>query len=620
MAKDRQYENRKIVISGILIAVVLVYLIRLFLLQISTDDYKKNADSNALLKKIEYPSRGAIYDRNGKLLVYNQPVFDVLVTMNELKDLDTLDFCRTVKIDKEFFKSRMEEVKNRSKNPGYSRYTPQIFLSLLTAEECGVLQEKLFKFPGFEVQQRNIREYSSGLAAHVLGDIGEISSRELEKDSDEYYNPGDYIGKSGLERYYEKQLRGTKGVQILLRDVRGRIKGRYMNGKYDQAPKPGQDLVLGLDNRLQELGERLMHGKIGAIVAIEPKTGEVLCMVSSPTYNLREMAGKQRRKIFSRLFLDPTKPLYNRAIQGVYPPGSTFKPAQGLIFLQEGIITPSTAFPCAHGFRLGRLRVGCHSHSSPLSLVHAIETSCNSFFCWGLYHMMRNPKYTNTDSALTVWKNHIVSLGFGYRTGLDLNEELRGFIPNSAFYDKRYGDGRWTGATIIHTAIGQAEIGATPLQIANLSACIANSGYFIAPHLVKRLESEALDPLFRKKRHATIDSHYFRYIQQGMRAAAIGGTCRGLTTIMPGHEPCGKTGTAQNRGKDHGAFMGFAPMNNPKIAIGVYVENGGFGATYAVPIGGLIMELYLSGKLSEANEARAEQLSNVVIHYDNQER
>ncbi|MFA6872569.1 MAG: penicillin-binding protein 2 [Bacteroidaceae bacterium] len=620
MAKDRQYENRKFVISGILIAVVLVFLTRLFLLQISTDNYKKNADSNALLKKIEYPSRGVIYDRNGKLLVYNQPVYDVLVTMNEVKDLDTIDFCRTVKIDKEFFKKRMEEVKDRSKNAGYSRYTPQIFQSLLTAEECGVLQEKLFKFSGFEVQQRNIREYSSGLAAHVLGDIGEISSKELEKDSDEYYTPGDYIGKSGLERYYEKKLRGTKGVQILLRDVRGRIKGRYMDGKYDQTPKPGQDLTLGLDNRLQELGERLMHGKIGAIVAIEPKTGEVLCMVSSPTYNLRDMAGKQRRKIFSQLFLDPRKPLYNRAIQGVYPPGSTFKPAQGLIFLQEGIITPSTAYSCAHGFRLGRLRVGCHSHRSPLSLKYAIETSCNSFFCWGLYHMMRDPKYTRTDSALTIWKNHIVSLGFGYRTGLDLNEELRGFIPNAAFYDKRYGNRRWSGATIIHIAIGQAEIGATPLQIANLGACIANSGYFIAPHLVKKVAGETLNPLYRKERHSTINSNYFQYIQQGMRAAAIEGTCRGLSTIMPDNEPCGKTGTAQNRGKDHGAFMGYAPMSNPKIAISVYVENGGFGATYAVPIGGLMMELYLNGKLSEANEAKAEQLSNVIIHYDDQER
>lgn len=619
MAKDRQYENRKFVISGILVAVVLIYIVRLFALQISTDDYKKNADSNALLKKIEYPSRGIIYDRQGRLMVYNQPVYDVTVVMNEIENLDTLDFCQTVKISREDFVKRMEVVKDRNRNPGYSRYTHQIFLSLLSAEESGVLQEKLFKFSGFYVQQRNIRRYTSDIASHVLGDIGEISQIELDKDSGNYYSPGDYVGKAGIERFYEKQLRGTKGIQVLLRDVRGRVKGQYMDGEYDQSPVPGKNLTLSIDSGLQALGERLMQHKIGAIVAIEPKTGEVLCMVSSPTYQLSTMSGKQRRKVFSGLFLDPTKPLYNRASQGVYPPGSTYKPAQGLVYLQEGIISTKTLFPCTGGFRLGRLKVGCHPHAAPLPLVPAIATSCNAYFCWGLYYMMRNKKYPDVDSALTVWKDHMVSMGFGYRLGVDV-EESRGFIPNVKYYDNAYGNNRWNGATIIHIGIGQAEIGLTPLQVANLGATIANKGHFITPHVVRKIEGEELDPLFLNPRHTTIEPRHYEPIQQGMRAAVTGGTCRGLLNIMPEHEACGKTGTAENKGKDHGAFMGFAPYSDPKIAIAVYVENGGFGATYAVPIGGLIMELYLSGKLSPANEALAERLSNTVIHYGSQER
>ncbi len=620
MAKDHQYENRKFVISGILIAVVLIYIIRLFFLQISTDDYKKNADSNALLKKIEYPSRGIIYDRQGRLMVYNQPVYDVTVVTNEIENLDTLDFCQTVKITPEDFIKRMETLKDRKRNPGYNRYTHQIFLSLLSAEECGVLQEKLFKFSGFYVQQRNIRRYTSDIASHVLGDIGEISQKELDKDSLNYYNPGDYVGKAGVERSYEQYLRGVKGMQILLRDVRGRVQGQYMDGEYDRTPIPGKNLTLSIDSGLQALGERLMQHKIGAIVAIEPKTGEVLCMVSSPTYQLSTMSGKQRRKVFSGLFLDPMKPLYNRAVQGVYPPGSTYKAAQGLVYLQEGIITPSTLYPCTGGFRLGRLKVGCHPHGAPTSLVPALSTSCNAYFCWGLYYMMRHKKYPSVDSALTVWKDHMVSMGFGYRLGLDLDEESRGFIPNVKFYDNRYGDNHWNGATIIHIGIGQAEIGLTPLQVANLGATIANGGYFITPHVVRGIEGEELDPLYRNPRYTTVEARHYEPIQQGMRAAVLGGTCRWLSAHTPEIEACGKTGTAQNKGKDHGAFMGYAPYSDPQIAVSVYVENGGFGATYAVPIGGLIMQHFLNGKLSAANEELAERLSNTVIHYGTQER
>ena len=610
-------DNRRFVIGGLAVAVVVIYIIRLFTLQILSDDYKKNADSNAFLKKIQYPSRGLITDRNGKLLVYNEPAYNLNVVMNEQHGIDTLDFCRTLGITKEFYIERMLEIKNSVKNPGYSRHTEQLFLSQIPAEEFSQIEEKLFKFKGFHVERRSIRRYAYGVGAHILGDVGEVSQKNI--DDDDYYRPGDFIGKMGVERSYEKQLRGEKGMEILLRDVHGRIKGRYMNGAFDSQPEPGHNLKLGIDINLQALGERLMQHKIGAIVAIEPATGEILCMVSSPTYDLREMSGKQRRKTFSRLFLDPHKPLYNRAVQGVYPPGSTFKAAQGLVYLEEGIVNTSTLYPCPHGFRLGRLKVGCHGHASPISVVPALSTSCNAYFCWGLYYMMRHKQYPDADSALTVWKDHMVSMGFGYRLGTDLPEEVRGFIPNASFYDKRYGKGRWTGATIIHIGIGQAEIGLTPLQIANLGATIANRGYFITPHLARRIEGGTIEERYRTPRHTSVRPEYYDIVRQGMRSAAIGGTCHFLNT-MPELQACGKTGTAQNKGRDHGAFMGFAPMENPKIAIAVYVENGGFGATFAVPIGGLLMQQYLQGKLSERNEAVAERISNTVIHYGLQER
>ena len=608
------FENRRYIIACVLIAIVLIYLVRLFMLQLFTDDYRHSANSNALLRQAIYPARGIIYDRNGKILVYNQPMYDVLVITSEIKDLDTLSLCHTLSMPIEVFRSRLSNVKDRSKNPYYSRYTPQIFLPMITSEESGRLQETLFRHKGFHVRRRDIRRYSTTLGAHILGDIGEISERELERDSIGYYRPGDYVGKSGVERFYEKELRGVKGVQILLRDVKGRIQGKYMDGQHDSLPRPGKALTLSIDSGLQALGERLMQHKIGAIVAIEPKTGEILCMVSSPTFDLSTMSGKDRRQTFNKLFADPFKPLLNRAIGGTYPPGSTFKTAQGLIFLQEEIITPSTTYPCPGGFVLGRLRVGCHPHGAPTALNYSLSTSCNAYYCWGLYNMMRNRKYPNVDSALTVWKDHMVSMGMGYRLGIDLNEEVRGFIPNADFYNDRYKH-NWSGATIVHISIGQAEITTTPLQIANLGAIIANGGYFITPHLAHSIDGSQIAEQYRTKRYTTIDAKHYEEIRAGMRSAAVSGTCRWLNT-MPELQACGKTGTAQNRGRDHGAFLGFAPFDDPKIAIAVYVENGGFGATLAVPIGGMIMQQYLTGKLSPANEARAVQISNTTLRYD----
>jgi penicillin-binding protein 2 len=618
MIKDYELEKRKYVIAGAAVFIVFVYLLRLFVLQISTDDYKKYADNNAFLNKIQYPSRGAIYDRNGELLVYNQPAYDITMVPKEVVNLDTTDLCLTLNITREQFDRIMTDMTDRHKNPGYSRYTNQLFMSQLSAEETGVFQEKLFKFPGFYVQRRTIRQYTYNSAAHALGDIGEVSMRDIEND--DYYIRGDYIGKQGIEKSYEKYLRGEKGVEILLRDAHGRIQGHYMDGKFDRPSKPGKDLTLGLDIQLQMLGERLMQNKIGSIVAIEPETGEILCMVSSPNFDPHLMIGRQRGKNHVMLQKDKRKPLLNRAMMGTYPPGSTFKAAQGLTFLQEGIITEtSPAFPCYHGFIHGNLHVGCHSHGSPLPLIPAIATSCNSYFCWGLYRMFGDRKYGSPQKAITVWKDHMVSQGFGYRLGVDMPGEARGFIPNAQFYDKPYNK-RWSGLTVISISIGQGEITATPLQIANLATTIANRGHFITPHIVKEIQDNQLDSLYRVTRYPTIERRHYESVVKGMRAAVTGGTCRIAEAIFPGGQICGKTGTAQNRGHDHSVFMGFAPMDHPKIAIAVYVENGGFGAVYGVPIGALMIEQYLNGKLSEASEEKAEEYSNRVIMYGDEER
>ena len=609
---------RRFVIGGVAVFIVIVYLIRLFMLQITSDDYKKSADSNAFLKKIEYPSRGNILDRQGKLLVFNQPSYDIMVVMNEAKGrLDTLEFCQTLGITREEFDRRMETMKDRNRNPGYSRYTQQLFMSQLSDKDFSVFQEKMFRFPGFYVQKRTVRQYSYNMAAHVLGDVAEVSPADIEED--DYYQPGDYIGKLGVERRYEKELRGEKGIQILLRDAHGRVQGRYKNGELDHRAKPGKNLTLGIDADLQLLGERLLEGKIGSIVAIEPSTGEVLCMVSSPSYDPRMMVGRQRSKNHRLLSQDVWKPLLNRSIMGQYPPGSTFKTTQGLTFMTEGVITPSTMYPCGHGFNFKGLHVGCHGHAAPLPLVPALSTSCNGYFCWGLYHMINTniSKYKTVQNAMDTWRDYMVSMGFGYPLGIDLPGEKRGMIPNSQFYDKRY-KGSWNGLTVISIAIGQGEVNATPLQIANLGATIANRGYYYVPHVVKKVQGEPLDTAFTRKHYTKATREAYDYVVQGMRSSAIGGTCHELAKYD--FMACGKTGTAQNKGHDHSVFMGFAPMDEPKIAVAVYVENGGWGATYGVPIGGLIMEQYLKGKLSEASEAKAQAIQEKRIAYGTTDR
>lgn len=608
MSDEPNYINRKYILGGIAVAVVIIYLIRLFSLQLMSDDYKKNADSNAFRKEIQYPSRGLILDRKGRLLVYNESSYNIMVVMNDQRGIDTLDFCQTVGITKDFYIKRMDEIKSKI---SYSRYTPQLFMSQIPAEEFSVFREKLFRFKGFSVEKRSVRHYTTGLGAHLLGDVGEVNDKDIAND--DYYQSGDFIGKLGVERSYEKELRGEKGMRIMLRDVHGRTQGHYQNGKYDKAPVPGKDVTLSIDLDLQALAERLLEGKLGAIVAIEPSTGQILCMASSPTYDPRLTVGRNRGKYHQQLSRDPMRPLLNRAIMGTYPPGSTFKITQALMGLQEGSITPEIAFPCHHGFNYKGLHLGCHGHASPINLVPAIGTSCNAYFCWNLYRMFSNKrKYGSVQNAMNCWKDHMVDMGFGYKLGIDLPGESRGMIPNANYYDDHYRKS-WNALTVISISIGQGEVTATPLQIANLAATVANRGHYYVPHIVRSMRGGQIDSLYTHPHHTTINPRWYNYAVAGMRKAVLSGTCHAAN--IPGIEVCGKTGTAQNRGHDHSAFMGFAPMNSPRIAVVAYIENGGFGAVYGVPIGALIMEQYLNGSLSPSSEKKAQVIQNRHIKY-----
>lgn len=609
MRSNKKYnlENRRFVIGGAVVLVTVIFIIRLFTLQVLENDYKAWADSNAFLKKTLNPSRGMMYDRNGKLLVFNQPAYDVMLIMREIQPFDTLDFCSTLSITKEHFVKRIADIKNRRLNPGYSSYVPQVFLNQLSAQEYGVLQEKLYKFPGFYIQNRTIREYTYPNAALLLGDLGQVDRKDMEKDS--YYAAGDQSGRSGIEKSYEQILRGKKGAEILLRDAHGRIKGKYEEGKHDVKPESGKSLTLSMDIELQAYGEYLMQNKIGSIVMIEPETGEILCLVSAPTYDPGILVGRQRGKNHALLGKDPLKPLFNRATMAFHPPGSTFKPVQALVFLQEKVITPETMYTCAHGYTFRGGKPACHGHGSPLNLVAALATSCNSYFCWGLHDMLDSRRrYPSVQEAFEVWKNHVVNMGYGFKLGVDLPSEKRGYIPNSKVYDKIY-NGRWNSSTIISTAIGQGEITATPLQICNMAAQIVNGGYFITPHAVKKIQDTPLDTLYTNRRYTGIDARYYPYIQEGMKSAVTGGTCRGA--YMLDIDVSGKTGTAENpHGKDHSVFMGYASYNGKKAAICVFVENAGFGAAFAVPIARLMIEKGLRGSLLEESKPIEEHIVN----------
>ena len=614
--KNDKNKSRKYILSGIVLLIFIVYLIQVFSLQVNNSEeclYK--ADRNACYKKTIYPARGQMYDRNGKLLVYSKASYDITFIPREIEGIDTLELCNTLGITYEDFLSRIAQIMDRRHNPGYSKFTEQTFMAQIPDETLSVFQEKAFLFKGFYTRKRYIREYKYDVAGGLFGDIGEVSPKDLEKDS--YYEQGDYIGKQGLESSYEKQLRGEKGQEILKCDARGRIKGKYNEGALDTFAVRGKNLTLGLDIELQMLGEHLMKNKIGSIVAIEPESGEILCMVSSPSYNPALLTGRDRGEHSTKLSEDKQKPLLNRAINGTYPPGSTFKTSQAAMFLEEGVVTPNTAFPCNSGFVFNKLRVGCHYHKSPTALKDAISTSCNAYFCEGLRKMFGMSKYGGTKAAMNVWRDYMVSMGFGYKLGVDLPGEARGMIPNAEYYTRHYGNS-WRAVTVISISIGQGEVTLTPLQIANLGAIIANRGEYITPHMVKDIENDTISTEYLTPKKTMVSKKTWEEVIKGMRHAVTNGTCRAAN--LPGLDVCGKTGTAENKGNDHSVFLGFAPMKTPKIAISVYVENGGFGKDYAVPIGALMIEKYLNGELTEESEKLADEMSKKKIYYGQEKR
>jgi penicillin-binding protein 2 len=595
-----KYQDRKYVIGILMAVVAFTYILRLLSLQIvNYEKYLTVSENNSLLRKTEFPTRGNISDRNGKLMVYNRAAYDMLVTMKNTVPFDTLDLCRTIHITPEQLRERLADIKNRKKNKGYSPYTPQVLVTQLSVEENGMMQEKLHKFPGFELRSHTLREYSSKAGAHILGSIGEVSQADI--DNDPYYASGDFMGKSGIEKYYEETLRGQKGVTIYLRDFRGRIKERFHNGEYDVSAKAGQDMTLGIDLLLQEYGEKLMQGKRGGIVAIEPKTGEILAMVSAPSFDPALLVGRERSKNYVKLVQDKEKPLLNRATSAEYSPGSTFKTLQALVCLQLGGITENSYFPCNGK---GSAPIKCtHSHGSPVSFLNAIEQSCNPYF-WNTFRSTlemngygeKNAKFKET---YNIWREHVLSFGYGGKfEDSDVNEQRRGNIPTEKYFNKMFGETGWRAITIRSLAIGQGEILVTPLQLANLAATIANHGYYITPHLA-RTDVE------REKHYVKVDPKHFDGVVQGMWQVTDIGSCRWYK--IKDIPICGKTGTTQNsHGKDHSLFIGFAPKDDPQIAIAVVVENCGFGATWAWPIASLMTEMYLKREI-DPNRAYIEE-------------
>lgn len=612
MSKHKPLSSRQYVIATMVVIIGAVYVAQLFNLQILSPQYRDYADSNAFLRRTLYPARGAIYDRNGELLVYNRPTYDVMMVVREMARFDTIDFCKTLNIDLERFHVLDAEMRDKRRNPGYSSYTPQLFMSQLNVEEYGLLQEKLYKFPGIYIQSRTVRQYNHPNMGLILGYVAEVDRNKMAADP--YYVRGDYVGKSGIELSHEEVLRGEKGVEILLRDAHGRVQGHYEDGAHDKAPVSGKDLTLGIDIELQAYGELLMQNKVGSIVMIEPSTGEILAMVSAPTYDPALLTGKMFGSNYLELEGNPYRPLLNRAIAGTYPPGSTFKPTQGLIFLQEGIITPETAFPCYGGYPPLGGRPRCHGHASPTAIQYGIATSCNSFFCYGLNHMLGNrTKYASVTNAFDVWRDHMVNMGFGYPLGVDLPSEKRGFIPNSKFYSNVFGTERWHAHNIISIAIGQGEILSTPLQIANLGAMIANRGFYYTPHVVKERKGDALESTYTTRHESGINREHFELMVAGMADAVSHGTARGAN-LTPHVEVCGKTGTSQNpHGDDHSLFLGFAPKDNPQVAIAVVVENGRFGATNAVPVARLMLQKFFMGEVPEGDKWLEDMIINREI-------
>lgn len=597
-----KYTHRKTVISAIIICVCSIYILRLFYMQVLDDSFQMKAMLNSQRVVIQYPARGLVYDRNHKLLVENQPAYDLMVIPRQVKAFDTLELISVLGIEKETL------IKNMARCRTYSPFKASILISQITANKYAVLQEKLYKYPGFFMQTRTLRKYNVSHSADVFGYIGEVSQAQIDRDSS--YAPGDYIGINGLEKTYENVLRGRKGEKILLVDNFNRVKGSYKNGEHDKPAVVGHDLTTTLDIDLQEYAYQLMRNKKGSIVAIEPSTGEILVKVSSPGYDPQLMIGLERGKNYKKLREDPNEPLLDRAVGGAYPPGSTFKTIQALYGLKEKVITPESRFECIGPARtpIGGIRMGCHNHVSPLDLRGGIQHSCNPYFVNVWRRILENNKYPNVRTAYGAWREFVCSFGLGSQICPDFTNEKSGLVPTQTLYDNRYRTKDWRWSFIMSLSIGQGELTLTPLQIANMACVIANRGYYMTPHIVRPIEGQNNEVT---KHTVDCSRENFEVVIDGMTQAASLGTARGAA--IDSMVICGKTGTAQNNGHDHSIFMAFAPRENPRIVIAIYVENGGFGAEAAVPIGGLIMEKYLKGNISARKKAVEQRMFDLNL-------
>lgn len=601
MAFQAKHTDRMYVVMGIAVLIAISFLGRLFYIQVIDDSYRLSAENNVLRYQVEYPARGLVYDRDGELLVYNEAAYDLMVVPQQAINIDTATICRILKITTEQFTQRMNDAK------AFSWRKPTVFQKQISGITYANLQEKLYRLNGFFVQKRTLRRYPQPIAAHLLGYVGEASQSRLEQDS--YYKRGDYVGISGLEKSYEEELRGKKGVKVIMVDVFNRQKGSYKEGKYDTVAVAGKTLVSSIDAELQAYGERLMQNKTGAIVAIEPSTGEILALISAPTFDPNLLVGRVRSENYSLLMKDTLKPLFNRALMSEQnPPGSTFKLINALIGQQVGVLNENTTYRCPRGYVSGNFRMGCHDHRSPLNLRESIQHSCNAYYG----NVFRNIiDHTGKPwEGYEIWRNHVMSFGLGTKFNTDLPVEYAGSVPTKQFYDKHYGVNHWKSLTIISMAIGQGELGTTPLQLANMTAAIANRGYYYPPHLVKAIDGVPIGNRFTEKHVTTIDRKYFDPVVDGMALVfEQGGT--GYRSRLDSLVMCGKTGTAQNpHGEDHSIFICFAPKDDPKIALAVFVENGGGGSKYAAPIASLMVEKYLRDTISRP------QFEQVILDAD----
>ena len=595
--------KNKLLIGLVTVAAVLVG--KLFYIQCINGEYKVNADNNSMVYDYIYPPRGVIYDRNGEILVGNKVCYDILVTPKDVQEFDTLALANALCIPDSLVRSKMEYYRKNRKSIGF-RTLP--FLKQVSSEVYMRFAEEEYRYPGFSSQVRSVREYPFNAGGNLLGYISEVNANDIKKHPE--YKSGDYIGKTGLEAARESDLRGEKGYHIYLRDSRNRVQSSYMNGEHDKPAMPGHDIITTIDAHLQQYGQQLMEGKTGSVVAIEPSTGEILAMVSSPGIDVEVLS--DIGKYYGEIAKNPRKPMFNRTVMASYPPGSVFKLVNGLIGLQEGVLVPSNSYPCNGGYAYSSSRkLGCHAHSSPLAFRDAIATSCNGYFCYVLRNVLENKKYGSIQEAFDVWREYVLSFGFGHKLGSDFPSELGGNIPTSNFYDRIYRK-RWKFPTIVSLSIGQGEIGATPLQIANLAAIMANRGYYYIPHLVKDSEGIEIDPKYHERQYTKVDTTHFAVAVEGMYMAVNGGGSAGGTAFraaIPGLEVCGKTGTAQNpHGKDNSVFICFAPKDNPKIAVAAYVENAGFGATWALPVASLMLEKYLNGEICEERKPMEDRM------------